>query len=143
MVNPEKVAGLIEKLREYVLQLNELKKLSKDALIKQFTNVNSAKYLFQVAIECCLDIGNHIISSEGFRPPYDYKDIFKVLNENKLIPDTFLETATSMAKFRNRLVHLYWEVDADKVFYFLQNNLRYFDEYIVYILDYITKHSSK
>ena len=137
MVNPEKVVWLIEKLREYVAQLNQLKKLPKDILVKQFTNVNSAKYLFQVAIECCLDIGNHVVASEGFRSPYDYKDIFKVLNENKIIPDNFLDTAVSMAKFRNRLVHLYWEVDSDKIFGFLQNNLGYFDEYIKYILDYI------
>ncbi len=136
MVNPEKVEGLLEKLREYVTQLTELKKLSKEELIKRFTNVNSAKYLFQVAIECCLDISNHLISSEGFRPPADYKDIFKILNENKVIPDAFLETAVSMAKFRNRLVHLYWEVDADKVYDYLQNNLGYFDEFVKYILNY-------
>lgn len=139
MVNPEKIEGLLEKLREYVSQLNELKKLSKDELIKHFANINSAKYLFQIAIECCLDISNHIISSEGFRSPADYKDIFKVLNENKIIPDKFLDTTISMAKFRNRLVHLYWEVDANKVYDFLQNNLEYFDEFVKYILDFMKK----
>jgi len=51
MVNPEKVEGLLEKLRQYVSQLNELKKLSKADLIKNFANINSAKYLFQTAIE--------------------------------------------------------------------------------------------
>lgn len=133
MVNPEKITGLLEKLKEYLSQLAELKKLSKDELIKKFTNVNSAKYLFQVAIECCLDIGNHIVSSEGYGSPEDYKDIFKILNQQKVIPDNFLDTAISMAKFRNRLVHLYWEVDADKIYDYLQNNLRFFDEYIGYV----------
>ncbi|MCX5750912.1 MAG: DUF86 domain-containing protein [Candidatus Saganbacteria bacterium] len=137
MVNPEKIEGLLEKLREYVSQLNELKKLPKEELTGQFTNLNSAKYLFQVAIECCLDIGNHIISSEGFRSPADYKDILRVLNENKIIPDEFLDTAISMAKFRNRLVHLYWEVDKDKVYDFLQNDLGYFDKFIRHILKFL------
>jgi len=139
MVNPEKVEGLLEKLRQYVSQLNELKKLSKTDLIKNFANINSAKYLFQTAIECCLDLGNHIISSEGFRAPADYKDIFKVLNENRIIPEEFLDTAVSMAKFRNRLVHLYWDVDENMVYEFLQNNLAYFDEFVKYILNYIKK----
>jgi uncharacterized protein YutE (UPF0331/DUF86 family) len=137
MVNPEKVTERLEKLREYVTQLNELKTLSKNDFSKHYAN--SAKYLFQVAIECCLDIGNHIISSEGFRSPADYQEIFKVLEENRVIPKDFLETAVSMAKFRNRLVHLYWEVDNQKIYEYLQNNLCYFDEYINYILNYLQK----
>lgn len=139
MVNQEKVEGLIENLRTYVNQLNELKNLDLSTFLSDFSKANSAKYLFQIAIECCLDIGNHVISSEGFRMPYDYKDIFKVLNENKIIPDDFLETAISMAKFRNRLVHLYWEVTNEKIHEYLQQNLKYFDEYVKYILDYISK----
>lgn len=139
MVNQEKVDGLIENLRTYLNQLNELKNLDLHTFLSDFSKANSAKYLFQIAIECCLDIGNHIISSEGFRMPYDYKDIFKVLNENKIIPDDFLETAISMAKFRNRLVHLYWEVSNDKIYEYLQQHLKYFDEYVKYILNYISK----
>ena len=139
MVNPEKVEGLLDKLREYVSQLRELQKIPQDRFVGEFVNLTSAKYLFQVAIECCLDIGNHIISSEGLRSPEDYKDIFKVLNENKIIPDEFLDTAISMAKFKNRLVHLYWEVDNKKIYEFLQNNLNYFDEFIGYVLKVIDK----
>ena len=141
MVNPEKVEGLLDKLREYVSQLRELQKIPQDRFVGEFVNLTSAKYLFQVAIECCLDIGNHIISSEGLRSPEDYKDIFKVLNENKIIPDEFLDTAISMAKFKNRLVHLYWEVDNKKIYEFLQNNLNYFDEFIGYVLKVIDKKS--
>ena len=139
MVNPEKIEGLLEKLKVYLTQLNELKNLPKDEFLQKFTNVNSAKYLFQVAIECCLDIANHLVSSEGYRAPQDYKDIFKVLNENKIISDDFYEIAVAMAKFRNRLVHLYWEVDADKVYDYLQSNLGYFDQYAKSILIFMDK----
>lgn len=139
MVNPEKIEGLLEKLRDYVAKLNKLKKLPKDEFLSQFTNINSAKYLFQVAIECCLDIGNHIISSEGWRSPADYKDIFTVLNENKILPNKFTETAITMAKFRNRLVHLYFEVSEEKLHEYLQNNLKHFDEFVKYILPLVNK----
>lgn len=139
MVNPEKITGMIEKLKDYISQLNELKSLPENAFSKHYAN--SAKYLFQVALECCLDIGNHVISSEGFRSPTDYQEIFKILKENHVIPESFLATAVSMAKFRNRLVRLYWEVDNQKIYDYLQNNLRYFDEYINYILAYLRKTS--
>lgn len=139
MVDPEKVTGLIENLRKYVLQLEELRNFPREEFLKDFSKINSAKYLFQIAIECCLDMGNHLISSEGFRAPSDYKDIFKVLNENKVIPEDFLDTAISMAKFRNRLVHLYWEVDSEKVYSYLQENLKHFDRFVQHLIAYMKK----
>jgi uncharacterized protein YutE (UPF0331/DUF86 family) len=42
-----------------------------------------------------------------------------------------------MVQFRNRLVHLYWEVDEEIVYAILQNNLDDFDIFARYILDYM------
>jgi len=44
-----------------------------------------------------------------------------------------------MASFRNRLVHLYWEVDNRTVYRILQENLGDFERYISYIVDFIQR----
>ena len=49
------------------------------------------------------------------------------------MPDDFLPTARQMVRFRNRLVHLYWEVDDEIVYQILQNNLADFDRFARYI----------
>ena len=54
---------------------------------------------------------NHIISRNGLRVPEDYSDTFRVMGENKIIPQKFTDELVNMAKFGNRLVHIYWEVD--------------------------------
>lgn len=47
----------------------------------------------------------------GYRAPQDSYDAFVVLNEEKILPDDFLSILRQMVSFRNRVVHLYWDVD--------------------------------
>ncbi len=106
------------------------------------SNVESAKHLLQVSIECCLDIAHHIVADEGYSPT-DYCDTFVVLYENGILPEAFMLTLRQMVSFRNRVVHLYWDVDDEMVYRILQENLSDFEMYIGYILDFIQPETSK
>jgi uncharacterized protein YutE (UPF0331/DUF86 family) len=134
LVKPEVIENRIKKLQEYMEKLVELKRYSKDEFISDFRNSSSAKYLLQVGIDSCLDIANHIIASEKFRSPEDYADSFRVLHERKIVPDSLIDRLIEMAKFRNRIVHVYWEIDDDLIYDILQNYLSDFDLYIQSIL---------
>ena len=130
MVKPEIIDDRLKKLQDNLEKLSELKKTGKDEFISDFRNSSSAKYLLQVSIECCLDIANHIIASEKYRRPDDYADSFRVLHENKVIPDSLIDSLVEMAKFRNRIVHIYWEIDENFIYEILQNYLNDFELYI-------------
>jgi uncharacterized protein YutE (UPF0331/DUF86 family) len=134
LVKPEVIENRIKKLQNYLEKLSELKTINKNEFISDFRNSNSAKYLLQVSIECCLDIANHIIASEKYRSPDDYADLFRVLNEQKIVPDSHIEKLVEMAKFRNRIVHVYWEVDEDLIYDIIQNYLNDFELFIKSIL---------
>ena len=101
--------------------------------------IGGAKYYLQTAIECCTDIAHHIIASEGWRAPRDYADAFVVLNEHGVIPDAFLSVMRRMVRFRNRLVHLYWEVDNEAVCDILQKDLGDLDRFGAYIRAFISE----
>lgn len=130
MVKPEVIENRIKKLQEYLQKLLKLKSMSKDDFKSDFRNSDSAKYLLQVSIEYCLDIANHIIASEKYRSPADYADSFRVLNERKMIPDSLISRLVEMAKFRNRIVHIYWEIDEELIFDIIQNYLDDFESFI-------------
>ena len=51
-------------------------------------------------------------------------------------PDAFLPTLRQMVSFRNRVVHLYWEVDDLTVYRIVRENLDDFETYIGYVLGY-------
>ncbi|MBW1716582.1 MAG: DUF86 domain-containing protein [Deltaproteobacteria bacterium] len=135
MVSIEKIVQKFNQLDEY---LGLLRNISKTP-IKDFLNdkiiIGSAKYYLQVSIECCLDVANHIIASERFRAPKDYADSFRVIEERGLIPSDLAQKLRQMAKFRNRLVHLYGEVDNAYVYEFMKEDLKDIEELRSHIIN--------
>lgn len=116
----EKAVKLVSHLRGSVERLRKLSNLPLDQFLEDPDKIGSAKYHFIVAIESCIDLANHIISQNGYRAPEDYGDSFTVLGEAGAIDRDFSLFLVQMAKFRNRLVHLYWEIDDTQFHEFLK-----------------------
>ncbi|MEZ4714147.1 MAG: DUF86 domain-containing protein [Caldilineaceae bacterium] len=136
MVNIKTVTSILNNLRDYRQKLTILADFDLDEFIEDFTKVESAKHLLQISIESCLDLAHHIIADEGFRTPRDSYDSFVVLQEEGIIPTEYMPILRQMVSFRNRVVHLYWDVEDEVVYEILQNNLDDFDHYVKYILDF-------
>jgi uncharacterized protein YutE (UPF0331/DUF86 family) len=116
MVNINKIINKFEMLDGFLAILRDLSKKNIEKYLVDPVLIGSTRYYLQVAIECCLDVASHVISSERYRAPRDYADTFTILEEEKLIPPELGQRLRQMAKFRNRLVHLYGEID-DKAVY--------------------------
>ena len=101
----------------------------KDLLESPFLTA-AAKYYLQTCIEAMLDIANHIIARERYRAPDNYVDAFRVLGEQGILPSNDLSTFYQMARFRNRVVHLYLEVDNKEIYKILQTGLDDFKTFI-------------
>jgi uncharacterized protein YutE (UPF0331/DUF86 family) len=123
MVDPEKLTAMLENLKGYLDVLRKLSGIERKEFLQDWKALDCAKYNFIVAIECCIDIGNHIIASEGLRTPLDYRDVAEVLAEADVINKDLAERLKLMISFRNRLVHMYWKVDDELVREYLENNL--------------------
>jgi uncharacterized protein YutE (UPF0331/DUF86 family) len=124
MVSAEKLTDKFGQLDEFLAILKGMRKTPLDRFLKNKILIGSAKYYLQVSVECCLDVANHIIAAEGFRAPKDYADSFKVLEEQKVYDEKLGTKLRQMAKFRNRLVHLYGEIDDAYVYEFVKKDLQ-------------------
>lgn len=129
MVDRPKVDGILSHLRGYVEVLRRLAQAPRDEFLANPDKVGSAKYHFVAAIECCIDLANHIIASEKLRIPRNTADSFVVLVEAGICPLDLEASLTAMARFRNRLVHLYWDVDDQLVAQYLSERLDDFDRF--------------
>jgi uncharacterized protein YutE (UPF0331/DUF86 family) len=133
----EKMVKLVSELRRSVNRLKELSKSQKDRFLRDPDKIGSAKYHFIVAIEACIDMANHIISQNGLRAPEDYADTFGVMGEVGAVEEDFALKLKTMAKFRNRLFHIYWEVDDSKVYDILQSSLEDFKRFLDSLAKYL------
>lgn len=124
MVTLEKITDKFGQLDEFLVILDGITRITLESFLKDKLLIGGAKYYLQVSIECCLDIANHIIAAEGFRAPRDYADSFKVLEENAVLDEDLGMKLRQMAKFRNRLVHLYGEIDDAYVYAFIKQDLQ-------------------
>lgn len=99
----------------------------------------AAERHFQVAIQAAIDVASILLASESVHIPDSYKEIFYALGETGIVPAEFSQNLASMAGFRNVLVHLYLEVDLERVFRYLQNNLGDFELFAKYVSDYLSQ----
>lgn len=137
MVDNDKIEMMLRNLREYTGHLKKIAKIDKAAYLIEPMIFGSARYFLMVAIENCIDIGNHIIAAQQLRAPKNYKDIFKVLSEAGIFPEEFSRTMQNLAGLRNLLVHVYWQIDDDMIYESLSKELDDFNKFISYVLAFL------
>ena len=69
------------------------------------------KYLFICAVEACIDIAQHICSTDASTAPRDNGDAMRVLGNRGTISAGDAERMRMAVGFRNVLVHEYVDVD--------------------------------
>ena len=126
MLSQEVVLHRLSRLEHYIKRLREVSVHSREQYLASEDLQDKAERNLQLAIECLIDIGNHIVSSEKLGPPDTYADIFKMLGKAGIYPPAFGEKLAAMAGFRNILVHDYLSKDPRKVY----DNLSLIDDFI-------------
>lgn len=104
MVDPDRVRRLVESIERW-----------RSVLTEPPSDPLRRRYAVQAAAQACIDLANHVIASEGWRVPADYGDAFTVIAEHDVIGSPLAERLTGLAGLRNLLVHLYDEIDDDRV----------------------------
>ena len=137
MIDKSKIAYQFTELEKYLQELDNIQKLPKQEYISDNRNIFSLRYLFQVSIETCINIANHVISRYGLGVPKEYADVFRILAAKDIIPHDLESKLIQMVRFRNRLVHVYWDIDDEVIFDYLQNQLDDFREYEKNIKTYL------
>lgn len=133
----------LKHLNRYYLLLVKAKETSREDFLKDPILQGSTERFLQLAIESCLNVGNRLLSLSQFdkpvRTPETYADIFREMASLGVVDGTFTESLVKMAQFRKRLVHLYWELDKEMIYQFVQENLEDFKLFEKKVLDYLSE----
>lgn len=133
----ELVQKRLQEILSFTRELEAFGKISKKEFLKNSERQYAVMHLLQLAIESCLSLGNHIIARERLGVPQNYQDTFSLLEKGKILQPEFAEEMKKMARFRNRLVHIYWEIDTPQIYEILTTRLGDFKEYVASIRKFI------
>ncbi|MEW6172125.1 MAG: DUF86 domain-containing protein [Bacillota bacterium] len=136
MVDRKTVERRLLKLEQSLRKLEELSRISWDEYRKDEGLRDRVERNLQIAAQVCIDIGSHVIADRGFRPPYGYGDIFTILREEGLLPESLAGTMRQIAGFRNILVHDYLEID-QRIVYESLKSLDDFKRFARHVLDWL------
>src|SRR2546425_1179849 len=103
----ERERELLRLLDEYLEYLRQHLDLDATTL-KAFGPVDAAvQRWLQLAIQCCLDLGDSLLAKLGEEEPSRYRDIFAALTRRKVIETPLAQQMEELAGFRNALAHAY------------------------------------
>ncbi len=124
-LNVESIKQRLRKLEEYIGELEKLQNVALPELKSDLRSQLAAERAFQASIESCIDIAGHVVSTFGLGRPQEQRDLFRLLGEAGYLDAGFAAVMMNMVAFRNRLVHLYWDVDVEHLHEYLQEDVPY------------------
>ncbi len=139
MVNREVVLDRISIIKNSLKRLKEISKLSKQEFKNNDDYFAIAEHHLRRSLEAVIDLGRHICVKEDLGQPQDYTEVFDILNNGGLLSKEFTENIRDMAGYRNRLVHMYNQIDREEIYQILQERLDDFDIFTNEIMNYINK----
>lgn len=133
----EKVTALSSELIQACGRLKDLGRMPKEIVMRDPHLVASAKYHLIVGIEAAIDLANHLIARNRWRAPEDYADTFRIMEERGVVDAEFAERLQRMARFRNRLIHIYWDINDEIIYSLLQKDVCEIEEFLAEYLRFL------
>ena len=131
MVDRYVVQTRLATIREYLTLLRRIRRLADERhFVKDPLIYGNAERYLQLAIQAVLDVSHHIVADKQLGLPADSKEVFGLLATHKVLSPRLSKKLTSMAGFRNVLVHEYLEIDRRRVYRALKEDLRDFEQFI-------------
>jgi uncharacterized protein YutE (UPF0331/DUF86 family) len=134
MTDREAICRRLHALEAYVAELQKLSAtVPRDKFNAELSTQWMIEHGLQLAIECVLDIGNHLVAGEQLGTPQSYREIIELLGQQRILPEEFVSRVRGMPGFRNILVHDYLAVDPGVVWDMLHDGPAQFQEFISHI----------
>lgn len=129
-LNTDLIQSRFEDIQQSLERLKQVRMLSRAQFLADQDTLDITCYRLLVAIEAALHICFHISAQRLQRVPETYAGCFGLLGGAGILPPELSRNLQQMTRFRNMLVHVYWDVDYDLVYDIIQHDLDDLEDFV-------------
>lgn len=122
-LNSELIQARFQDIQQSLERLEQIQQLSRAQFLADQDTLDIACYRLLVAIEAAVQICFHVSAQRLQRVPETYAECFLLLGQAGIVSEDLSQALQRMARFRNMLVHVYWQVDYKLVYDVLHEHL--------------------
>ena len=128
-LNVDRLRAKLNDISRSLTRLQSFQSMSRAEFLADEDAQDIARSRLLTAVEAALNICYHLAAKELHTIPDDYAQCFTILGDGGLISKDLAQNLALMARFRNRLVHLYWDVDYGQVHDIITNHLNVLESF--------------
>jgi uncharacterized protein YutE (UPF0331/DUF86 family) len=125
-------------IRENVSKIRQYAGLSDEQFWADERNLLSIKLLMIQIIEDAIAVCSHIMTRRGGQAPSSYPECFSGLARLGVLDSALAERLMAMARFRNLLVHRYWQIDDQRVLELARKDIDDLEAYLMAVGRYLS-----
>lgn len=131
MSDTQRLATRIGALRDNLQRVREVLQEGDDAtLLNDLRRLAVIKWHMLLAIEDAFALCNQVVAMLGGEPPTAYAECFERPMAHGIVEQELADRLRAMARFRNLLLHRYWEVDDQRVLTIARNDLSDLERFV-------------
>ena len=137
MIDIEKIKKRASEILENTAKIRHYASLADEEFWTDERNILSVKHLLLESIEACGNICIHISAKRIFKAASSFAECFENLAAAGVVDADLAQRLRAMARFRNILVHRYWDVTDQKILSYARTNLGDFEDFLKSVLKYL------
>lgn len=132
-IDVEQVRERAREIRESIAKVRQYAALSDEEFFADERNLYTVMHLLLIAIEAIAAISSHLLAKTARKAPSSYAECFEGLEGLGILDRNLTGHLIRMARFRNLLVHRYWEIDPQRVLLYARENLEDLETFLVQV----------
>ncbi len=124
------IRAAVQKIRTYTAQ-------DTATFMSDERNLYTVMHLLLICIEAAAGVCNHLAAKAASAAPGSFAECFEALRNLEVLDDELTVRMIRMARFRNVLVHRYWNVQPERVLQYARDDLGDLDAFLTQVGQWI------
>lgn len=129
-IDKEKIKQRFAEINESLEEIKRLTSQKDEEFWAKKENIAAVKYYLLQAIEAVGSICVHIAAKKFNKAVSVFGECFEILEKEKFLDENLTQRLRKMVKFRNKLIHRYWEIDNKNVLEYARKDLNDFIDFM-------------